>query len=49
MTTHEKNKQQLLKNLNALFSDTSVSKETVKESLLEIKEEIELLLDALDQ
>lgn len=33
--------------INALFSDTTVSQAETRDALLELKEEIELLLEAL--
>lgn len=40
---------QVKQDLNALYSDTSVSRETTKERLLELREEIDLLIETLDE
>ncbi len=40
--------QQCIKLINRIYSDVRVSKETTRDMLNEIKDEIELLIDALD-
>lgn len=40
--------EQCIKLINRIYSDVHVSRETTRDNLLQIKEEIELLLDALD-
>ena len=37
-----------MKALRALFTDTSVDKETTKSKLIQIKDEIEIMIDSID-
>ena len=40
---------QVKRDLNELFSDTSVSRETTKDRLIELRDEIELLIETLQE
>lgn len=40
---------QVKRDLNELYSDTSVSRETTRDRLIELRDEIELLLDTLQE
>lgn len=40
---------QVKRDLNELFSDTSVSRETTRNQLIELRDEIEVLLNALGE
>jgi hypothetical protein len=40
---------QVKQDLNALYSDTSVSRETTRDRLIELREEIDVLLDTLTE
>ncbi len=44
---HEERKEQVIQTLKNLFADNSVSSETTRESLEEIKEEVEVYINAL--